>query len=540
MSVFSKLAAMIGGGSAPPVPIGTTPGHSRPGASYMRGGRGVTFAQWNPALRDANTDIGEAWEKAAARSVDLIQNSGWIAGAVDQAVANTVGAGLRLKASPDAEASGMSDVQAREWARQAERRFALWARNAVECDIEGRRTFGQMQAAIFRSWLATGEILAELPYRRRSFNAYGTKVRLLTPDRLSRKTEKHRRLVNGVFTDRDGFPVAYLAQQEDPTYGTREYTVRARDRAGRPRVIHIFDGLPGAYRGISPMVPALQVARQFDQLSDATLMSAIVRAVFAATISGDEPSEEILQGLLTPQEQAAMAAAGESVSPVEAYLDAVGGYYDGATLDVGINGRLSHLFPGQELKFHSSDAPGGDYRDFSSHLLREIARCLGLTFESATGDYTGATYSSVRMATSEIFKITTYRRDNVVRPFCQTVYEAWLEEEVASGGLSFPGGYRGFMARRAAASRAEWRGTPKPVADDLKTSKAHQTWKALGVMSDEMIANDLGVEIEDVYEARAREAEMRDRYNLPDPEAAVAALPDRADEKEADVDDADD
>jgi capsid protein len=36
------------------------------------------------------------------------------------------------------------------------------------------------------------------------------------------------------------------------------------------------------------------------------------------------------------------------------------------------------------------------------------------------------------------------------------------------------------------------------------------------VMSDEMIANDLGVDIEDVYVQRAREAEMRKLYGLKD------------------------
>ncbi|MCA1776054.1 MAG: phage portal protein [Loktanella sp.] len=514
---------------------GSSPGQAgRPAASYMRGGRGVTFAGWNPALRDANEELGEAWEKAAARTLDLVHNNGWIAGAVDQAVANTVGEGLRLKASPEADAIGMTDDQAREWSRRVERRFQLWARTPTECDIEGRRTFGQMQAAAFRGWLATGEVLAELPFRRRPWGAYGTKVRVLPPQRLSRKTELHNRLVNGVYTDRDGMPIGYLATREDPYLGTVDFRVRARDRVGRPRVVHIFDGAPGSYRGISPMTPALQVARQFDQLADATLMSSIVQALFAVTITGDEPTEELMQGLLTPQEQA--KASVEGVSPVEAYLDAVGGYYDGATLDVGINGRLSHLFPGQEMKFHTNDNPGADYKAYSSHLLREIARCLGLTYESATGDYAGATYSSVRMATGEIFKITSYRRSNIIRPFCQAAYEAWLEEEIEIGSIPFPGGIDGFNANRYAACRAEWRGTPKPTADDLKTAKAHQTWREMGVMSDEMIANDLGVEIEDVMEQRGREDAMRTRYSLPDPSEAVAALPDRADTKETDDD----
>ena len=196
-------------------------------------------------------------------------------------------------------------------------------------------------------------------------------------------------------------------------------------------------------------------------------------------------------------------------------MEMVAGFYDHTTLDVGINGRLAHLFPGQELKFHRPEHPGADYRNFALHLLREVARCLGLTYESATGDYTGATYSSVRMATGEVFAITKMRRANVVVPFCQPAYEAWLEEEVQTGRIGFPGGYEAFVSNRAAASRAEWRGSPKPQADDLKIAKAHEIWRRLGVMSDEMIANDLGVDIEDVYAARAAEKELREEYGAP-------------------------
>jgi lambda family phage portal protein len=511
MALLDTLRHMVGISRSAPEEV-TRPA---PASSFMRGGRGVTFGGWRPALRDSQDDISEAWDLAAARTIDMVQNSGWLAGSIDQAVANTVGTGLRLKAMPENTVFGMSNADAQEWSRLVEARFELWGRTPDECDIEGRRTFGQMQAAAFRSWLATGEILAELPWRRRPWGRYGTKVRLLPPHRLSRRTDSMSRLVNGVFHDRDGMPLAYLAIRKDAIRGEEDYIVPARDRMGRPKVVFVFDGPPGTCRGISPMTPALQVARQFDQLADATLTAAIMQTLFAATITSDEPTEQVIQGLLTPQEQARMAAQG--ISPMSAYLDMVGGFYDGVTLNVGINGRIAHLFPGQELKFHRSEHPTSDYKDFSMHLLREMARCLGLTYESATGDYAGATYSSVRMATGEIFAITRMRRQNVVAPFCEAAYEAWLEEEIESGGIPFPGGYAAFLANRTAACRADWRGTPKPQADDLKTAKAHEVWRRLGVISDAMIANDLGVDIEDVYAQRASEAELRETYGLIDP-----------------------
>jgi len=520
MSLISKVRDLIAGASPPAPTIGGEVA-PRPTGQYMRGGRGVTFAGWRPALRETQDDIADAWDDAAARVADLIHNSGWLAGAVDQAVANTVGTGLRLKAIPENETFGMTSAEASVWAKTVERRFELWARNAQECDIQGLRTFGQMQGAAFRSWLVTGEILAELPFRRRPWNRYGTKVRLLPPHRLSRKTESMKRLVNGVYTDPDGMPIGYRAIRKDLFKHDVEYDVRARDGMGRPRVIHVFDGLPGTHRGISPMAPALQVARQFDQLADATLMAAIVQTLFAVTITSDEPTEQVLAGLLTPQEQATMAAQG--IAPMEAYMDMVAGFYEGTSLNVGINGRLAHLFPGQELKFHTSNHPSSDYKDFSMHLLRELARCLGLTYESATGDNVGATYSSLQAATTEIFAITKARRQNIIAPFCQPIYEAWLEEEIATGGIAFPGGYEAFLANRTAASRAEWRGAPRPTADDLKKAKAHEVWKRLGVMSDAMICNDLGVDVDDVYQQLAQEKALREEYGLPDPQVMGAA-----------------
>lgn len=486
--------------------------------SYMRGGRGVTFQNWRPPMREAHDDISEAWDLSAARVADMVHNSGWLAGMIEQAVANTVGPGLRLKALPENETFGMSAEEASKWAKDVERRFELWARNPLECDVQGMRTFGQMQGAAFLSWIGTGEILAELPWRPRPYANYGTKVRLLPPTRLSRSSNSVERIVNGVRINADGMPIAYLAVKIDQMGFRYEVQVRARDRLGRPKIIHVFDGRPGTFRGISPLTPVLQVAKQFDQLADATLMSSIVQTLFAATIEGDEPTEEVLEGLLTPDERANLTRDG--VSPIEAYLATSQGFYDaGSPINLGMNGRLGFLFPGQELKFHTSQHSSENYKEFANFLLREIARCLGMTYESATGDNIGATYSSLQASTTEVFAVTKMRRENIVARFCQPAYEAWLEESIEKGETPFPGGIEGFQMHRTAACRADWRGSPRPRADDLKTAKAHEIWARMGVMSDAMICNELGTDVDDVYQQRAQEMAMRkDEYKLPEPQ----------------------
>lgn len=514
MSIFGKIKGAFGGGHGAAPQRVAGPAVQRSG--YMRGGGGVLFGRWRPALREPQHAVSDAWDAATSRAMDAILNSGWLSGAIEQSIANTVGRGLRLKVQPENALFGMAEADARAWGRMVEQRFEIWSRAPQECDIEGVRTFGQMQAAAYRSFLATGEVLAELPWRRRPWGQNGTKVRLLPAHRLARASSSADRIVNGVKLDRDGMPVGYLVSA-NPHFGGlhRDRLVRARDSAGRPRVIHIFDGPPGTYRGITPLAPILQVTRQFDQLADATLTATILQTLFAATIESDLPTEEAMAGILTPQEQARLASQG--VSAAEAYMQMVGGFYEEAPVDLGANGRIGHLFPGQELKFQTAQGSATDYVGFSRQLLREIARCLGMTYEGATGDYTGATYSSTRMATGEIFEVTQMRRAHVVAPFCQAAYAAWLEEEIEAERIPFPGGINAFLANRTAASRADWRGSPKLQADDVKTARAHEVWRRLGVVSDAMIAADLGVDIEDVFVERKAERELREAYGLPEP-----------------------
>lgn len=489
-------------------------------SEFMRGTRGMTMAGWNPALRPIQDDVRSGWMPAAARTMDLIQNVGWIAGAMNQATANTVGNGLRLNAQPDHEALGITEEEGAALAQQIERRFRSWASRPYECDIEGRRNFGQMQAAWLLSYFAFGEGLAELPWKERAGGTWGTKVRLIEPWRLSQKNSPMDNLVQGVFQNDDGLPLGYLIRKRDKTFGETDVAVRARDGYGRQRIVHSFDGMIGQVRGVSPMVPALAVARQFDQLANATLMASIVQSVFAAAITSDTPTSEALDALLSDQEQARLGASGGS--KFDAWFEAQAGWNENAHINVGVAGRIAHLFPGQKLDFHGAKTPNANYKEFATILLREMARAIGITYEGMTGDYAGVTFSSVRMASDEIFRIVMYRRQNIVAPFCQAAYEAWLEEEIDRGWINFPGGMDRFLDQRAEACRAEWRGTPKPIADDLKAAKSHQILYAMGIVSASQISGDVGTDYEETAGELAREKAIRKRLGLAEP---IVAMP---------------
>lgn len=478
-------------------------------SQYMRGEASPFFFSWNPALRDARSDVIQGYIKAAARTIDAVHNSGWLAGAINQAIASTIGNGLRLASKPDAAALGWETKKADDWARLVERRFEMWAASPLECDAAGKHSLGQQARGALLGNFSHGEVLALLPKVSRSVSLTQTKVKLLPAHKLRQDTDGDR-MFQGVVMDAWGLPSAYMIDMRLAQAYEEPVRVRARDAAGRPQVVHIFDGAADQVRGITPLAPALRVVRQFDQLADATLTAALVQAIFAATIKSSAPTNDILQALQDDEEQ---GVGGASMADL---LSTKADWYKSTKIDLGRAGKIAHLFPGEELQFHAAETPNDNYEAFAKFLLREIARCLGMTFETLTGDYTGATYSSVRMATSEIWPIVLARRENVAGRFYQLVFEAWLEEEIETGRIPFAGGIFAYYANKQAAARAEWRGPAKPQADDLKTAKAYEVYKRLGLMSDERICADLGYDYEDEYEQRAREKALREKHGLPE------------------------
>jgi len=513
---------------------GTMVGPAYGGRSgYMRGGMGSPFLlRWFPQLRDAADEVRAAWSTATARAEDLVRNSGWIAGGIRSSCGQVIGDGLRLSPQPDTTVikfDGLTDdrgepIDADGWIRFVKRRWQAYSTTPTEVDARGVQTFAQMTIAAYKVWFATGEIVALLPMREADgISQTRTKVQLMPPHRLSQKTDTLRRIFQGVRFDARARPEAYVFQMRGANGLNEEVTILARDAVGRPQVIHVFEALPTQVRGITPLVPVLEVIKRFDQLGGATLMAAMIQTIFAATVESDLPTQDVLSGMTSNDSQG-------TSGNIDDFVAARMGWNSSNGLDLGSDNeaRVAHLFPGEHLKFNRSEHPNTVYESFAKFLLREGAKGCGVTFSQMTGDYSGVTYTGVRMEGTDQWQITLDRRNNIVARFCQPIYEAWLEEEIEAGRIKFPGGFEGFLENRAAATRARWLGPPKPAPDDAKQANVHLRYREMGVMSDEMIANDLGHEIDDVYAMRARETALRKKYGLaengPSIQIAVAEM----------------
>lgn len=476
---------------------------------------------WRPHLREPFHDVREGWLGAAARAVDAIQNSGFLAGAVEQATGQMIGSGLMLDAKPDLSLFGGSEAAAETWAGEVESKFNAWARSPWECDLGGRFTFGQIQDQAVRQYFATGEIVGTLPAVLRPGNRYAVKVNLLPSMRLVQDTVvRDPAQVQGVVLGPNYEPMAYVfwASPVLSTGEWRQETVPARTGGGRQIVFHIFTGDPGCIRGITPLAPALKVIRQVDQLADGTLTAALLQTIFAATVQSDAPTVETmraLQGIGEQDDNPDLEGA-----PPGSFQNLLANRYDWyrqTRIDLGTFGKIAHMFPGEELKFNTTQLPNQNYEAFHRALLREIARDLCVSYEAMSGDYSFATYSASRQAAADLWPLNLKRRAFYPARLCGAVYEAWLEEAIEIGDVAFPGGVENFRANRSMAVNANWRGPPPPIADDLKTAKANQILRAEGLVSRSQLSAQMGFDFAEVQKERAREDAEDARLGLAGP-----------------------
>jgi capsid protein len=110
------------------------------------------------------------------------------------------------------------------------------------------------------------------------------------------------------------------------------------------------------------------------------------------------------------------------------------------TLDIE-RGMMTTLPYGIRAKQLAAEQPSTTLDMFTRITLREIARCLNMSFNVAAGDSSGYNYSSGRLD-----HLIYHRQLRVERAQCETVvldriFDAWLNEAVMIPGL-LPDGFQ--------------------------------------------------------------------------------------------------
>ena len=121
------------------------------------------------------------------------------------------------------------------------------------------------------------------------------------------------------------------------------------------------------------------------------------------------------------------------------------------------------------------------------------------------------------MAVASVWPTVVRRRERIVAPVAQGIYEAWLDEAIAEGRIPFKGGYRAFAANRDLVVDAEWRGPARPSADPYKDALAEKVRLESGTMTLQEVWAERGLDWEEGLDQIGREQDRFEEIGVRSP-----------------------
>ncbi|MCM4979661.1 phage portal protein, partial [Escherichia coli] len=230
---------------------------------------------------------------------------------------------------------------------------------------------------------------------------------------------------------------------------------------GRPAMLHIFEPVEdGQTRGANQFYSVMERLKMLDSLQATQLQSAIVKAMYAATIESELDTEKAFEYIAgAPQEQ--------KDNPLINILEKFSSWYD--TNNVTLGGvKIPHLFPGDDLKLQTAQDSDNGFSALEQALLRYIAAGLGVSYEQLSRDYSKVSYSSARASANESWRYFMGRRKFIAARLATQMFSCWLEEALLRGIIRPPRARFDFYQARSAWSRAEWIGAGRMAIDGLK------------------------------------------------------------------------
>jgi lambda family phage portal protein len=396
-----------------------------------------SLKEWHPLASDADTALTYELDTLRARSRDLIRNAPLATGAVNTAVTNVVGTGLKLNSRLDRSILNITDERADELEKVIEAEWSLFW-DSTESDIEQKLNGDDLGELAFRQVLENGDVFVNLRHIDRGATPYQLRVQLVEADRLCNPQQgpDTEKLVQGVEKDENGAAVAYHVASGFPVYSVRasqglDWTRVPALNAGTglPNAFLLFRTLrPGQTRGIPYLAPVIDSLKQLDRYSDAEITAAVISSfltVFVKTESGTNP--------FAPAGVPGSMGASSNAASRELKLG------PGAVAELGMNESIETVNPGR---------PNAAFDPFVQAILRQIGVALEIPFEILIKHFT-ASYSAARAALLEAWKFFSSRRAWLASHFYQEIYAVWFYESVALGRIPAPGFFLNPLIRKA-------------------------------------------------------------------------------------------
>ncbi|EFK4195074.1 phage portal protein, partial [Escherichia coli] len=315
-------------------------------------GFGGQMAEWLPPAQSADAALLPALRLGNARADDLVRNNGIAANAVALHKDHIVGHMFLISYRLNWRWLGMRETAAKSFVDEVEAAWSEYAEGmSGEIDVEGKRTFTEFIREGVGVHAFNGEIFVQPVWDTETTQLFRTRFKAVSPKRVD--TPGHgmgnRFLRAGVEVDRYGRAVAYHICEDDfPFSGSGRWERIPRELpTGRPAMLHIFEPVEdGQTRGANQFYSVMERLKMLDSLQATQLQSAIVKAMYAATIESELDTEKAFEYIAgAPQEQ--------KDNPLINILEKFSSWYD--TNNVTLGGvKIPHLFPGDDLKLQTA------------------------------------------------------------------------------------------------------------------------------------------------------------------------------------------
>jgi lambda family phage portal protein len=438
---------------------------------------GGIYSGWIANNNTADVDIQKDLRTLRARSRELMRNDDYAKRFKRMIKTNVVGQkGIRLQN----KAKKLNGELLKNVNDLIELEFNKWSKKGT-CDVTGKYSFRELQKIAISTVAEDGEVIIR---KVKNFpNRYGFALQILEADHLDENfNDPSRNIFMSIEYDGWGKPTYYHLLKSHP--GKFYNTDNTRERIKAEDIIHLFIPLRiSATRGVPWMHTAMSRMKMVNGYEEAELTaSRIAAAKGGFYVTKDKDSESIVSD--------------------DYYED------EGVLIDEVQAGQIELLPRGVEFEAYDPQHPNSSFKEFMKVVLRGIASGLDVSYNVLANDLEGVNYSSLRSGILEEREVWKELQQWLAENMLDSIFTDWLEMATLKQTISIE--HRNIDKYNA----PSWLFRGFSWVDPLKDTQANIMANKEGLKTHTQIANEMGIDLEEMYQQLAKEQDLREKYGI--------------------------
>lgn len=402
---------------------------------------------WNPPNTSQNEEWSSSMPSMRNRSRQMERDYPHYKNGVDKLADFVVGAGIGFQARVRAPNGELNERVNQE----IEDQFSFWM---DEADFSGKLHYNELMRLAKNEDSRDGEFIFIERFRRDRRIPYC--LQSIEPEQMTdmgvNRGGKNTEILQGVeYSKKTGERLFY--HFVDPDGWGKSTRVRA------DQVIHGFETRRGGLqlRGVSPMVTAIRLGDTMQQFLTAELNSSKMASKWLATRTSMDG------GIGRQMSGSSVDNSGPTPSRVEELM----------------NGIIEYQTTGQDIQIIPNRRQGPNFQDYGRFMLCMYAVAVGLPYPLLTGDYSGSSWSTMKVERNDFKAALAFPKFRHVKHFCVPTHRGFMRTAVMSGKLNLPG----YFVDEFPYLRSEWQPPEMASVNPLQDTKAHADEIALGLRS---------------------------------------------------------